>query len=231
MLSNYSFATMWVCIVCSTTWSWDAHNWWNIFSYQYLCSAHTITVPKIHISTNYSTIRSFDMWIFKYTKVVFVSALHVTVIGKTQNPEFCVELVKKFYLQINELTLTYVERHHSVVSFLCYDKTWFTTATIPPQSISGIFSLWFPLLLLDLLSVQSSKPRTQTCCCCKKETQTWTCCKRLVLTWPWWAHRSRLPHVSWHTIFDEWLTNLFSLQRLSSVVLCQNERYCCCIVR
>ena len=64
-----------LCIVCLTIWRWEAHNWWNIFSYQYLCSAHTIIVLKIHISTNYSTIRSFDMWIFEYTKVVFISAL------------------------------------------------------------------------------------------------------------------------------------------------------------
>ena len=62
--------------------SWDAHNWWNKFSYQDLCSAYTIIVPKIHISTNYSTIRSFDMWIFEYTKVVFVSALILTTPAK-----------------------------------------------------------------------------------------------------------------------------------------------------
>ena len=40
-----------------------------------LYSARTIIMLKIHISTNYSTIRSFDMWLFDYTKLVFVSAL------------------------------------------------------------------------------------------------------------------------------------------------------------
>ena len=73
-----------LCIVSSTTWSWDAHNWWKIFCYQDKCSAHTIIVPKIHISTNYSTIRLFDMWIFEYTKVVFVSAL-VIITGNYPN--------------------------------------------------------------------------------------------------------------------------------------------------
>ena len=103
------------------------NNWWNIFSYQDLCSAHTIIVLKIHIST---TVRLTCE--YSNTLVVCIVQIHFLAWHK-----------------FVELTITITGTSHAHVSLSVQWDTPSCTSTCLATGSQNVVSLSSSLSLLS----------------------------------------------------------------------------------